>query len=84
VGLISGLLTLPLAPVRGVIWLAEQIEGEAERQWRDPVAVRDQLEQVEQAYEEGQLTEAERDERSDALVARLLGGAASGHGGGRG
>ena len=30
-GLITGLLTLPLAPVRGTIWIAEQIAAEAER-----------------------------------------------------
>ena len=31
-GLITGLLTLPLAPVRATIWLAEVIEEEAERE----------------------------------------------------
>ena len=29
-GLITGLLTLPLAPVRGVVWVAEQVQAEAE------------------------------------------------------
>jgi len=71
-GLFSGLLTLPLAPVRGVVWLGEQLESEARRQWSDPAAVRRELAAVEAAYEAGELTEAERDEREDALVARLL------------
>jgi len=31
VGLITGLLTLPLAPVRGTVWLAERIQEQAER-----------------------------------------------------
>ena len=31
-GLISGLLMLPLAPVRGVAWIGEQIAEEADRQ----------------------------------------------------
>ena len=31
-GLITGLLTLPLAPVRGTIWVAEQLAAEAERE----------------------------------------------------
>jgi hypothetical protein len=83
-GLITGLLTLPLAPVRGVVWLAEQLEAEANRQWRDPAAVRAELEQVEAAYRDGLLTEAERDARSDALVARLLERPASGSGGAHG
>lgn len=72
VGLFTGLLTLPLAPVRGVVWLAEQIEREADRQWRDPASVRRQIAEVDAAFEAGQLTAAERDDLQDDLVARLL------------
>lgn len=71
-GLFSGLLTLPLAPVRGVVWLAEQLEREAQRQWSDPAAVRQQLAEVDAAYRAGELTEAERDRLQDELVSRLL------------
>jgi hypothetical protein len=71
-GLFGALLTLPLAPVRGVVWLAEQIETQARREWTDPDTVRRLLEEVEQAYQDGQLTELERDQRQDQLVARLL------------
>jgi hypothetical protein len=71
-GLLSGLLTLPLAPVRGVVWLAEQIEEEAERQWSDPAAIRQQLAELDRAHEEGLLSDDERDQRADALVARLV------------
>jgi len=71
-GLFTGLLTLPLAPARGVVWLAEQIEREADRQWRDPAAVRRQIADVDAAFEAGQLTEEERDAMQDELVARLL------------
>jgi hypothetical protein len=77
-GLISGLLTLPLAPVRGVVWLGEQLEAEARKQWSDPAAVRRELAAVEAAYEAGELTEQERDARQDELVARLLPAASSG------
>lgn len=73
-GLISGLVTLPLAPVRGVIWLGEKLEAEARRQWSDPAAVRRQLAAVDEAYAAGHLTEAERDQLEDELVARLLPG----------
>ena len=71
-GLITGLLTLPLAPVRGVVWLGEQLESEARRQWSDPATVRRELAAVEAAYEAGELTEEERDAGQDELVARLL------------
>jgi hypothetical protein len=33
-GLFTGLLTLPLAPLRGTVWVAEQLAAEAERQMR--------------------------------------------------
>ena len=29
-GLIMGLLTLPLAPVRGTVWIAERLEEQAQ------------------------------------------------------
>lgn len=33
-GLFTGLLLLPLAPVRGTVWIAEQLAAEAERELR--------------------------------------------------
>jgi Gas vesicle protein G len=71
-GLVSGLLLLPLAPVRGVVWLGEQLEREAERQLNDPAQVRREIADVDAAYAAGELTAEERDQRQDALVARLL------------
>jgi len=35
VGLISGLLTLPLVPVRGTVWIAERLQEQAERELRE-------------------------------------------------
>jgi Gas vesicle protein G len=81
-GLISGLLTLPLAPVRGVVWLGGQLEREARRQWSDPAAVRQQLAELDVAFAAGEITETERDERQDELVARLLSAQASAQSGG--
>jgi hypothetical protein len=71
-GLFTTLLTLPLAPVRGVVSLAEHLEREAYRQWSDPASIRSQLADADAAFEAGELTEAERDEVQDELVARLL------------
>jgi hypothetical protein len=71
-GLFTALLTLPLAPVRGVVTVAQVLEREAYRQWTDPATVRAQLADVEAAFEAGELTEAERDALQDDLVARLL------------
>ncbi|MBO0876172.1 MAG: gas vesicle protein GvpG [Pseudonocardia sp.] len=71
-GMLTGLLGLPLAPVRAVVWLAEQIQDQAEADYRDPARIRAELERVDQARREGRLTEAECDELENELVRRLV------------
>jgi len=72
VGLITGLLTLPLAPVRGTIWVAEQVHQEAERQYYDPAAIRRQLENVDELRKLGEISEEEAEQMEDELVERLM------------
>ncbi|MCW2902350.1 MAG: gas vesicle protein [Streptosporangiaceae bacterium] len=71
-GLFTGLLTLPLAPVRGVVWLAEQIRDQAEQQMYDPAAVRRQLAEVDRARAAGELSDDEAAELEDELLSRLM------------
>ena len=71
-GLITGLLTLPLAPVKGVAWIAEQVRQEAERQWNDPAAVQDALDDVQARREAGLIHDAEADRLEEELIERLL------------
>jgi hypothetical protein len=71
VGLFTGLLTLPLAPVRGVVWVADQVTGEAERQLYDEGSIRAELLGLELAAEDGTLTEQEIREREEELLERL-------------
>lgn len=71
-GLITGLLTLPLAPVKGVAWIAEQVRQEAERQWNDPAAVQDALDDVQARREAGLIDDAEADRLEEELIERLL------------
>lgn len=71
-GLITGILGLPLAPLRGVVAAAEQIQREAEDQFYDPVAIRQQLERVDRLRSDGTLTEDEAVAWEDELVERLL------------
>jgi len=73
-GLISGLLTWPLAPVRGVVWVAEQIQQEAEREWYDPVLIQEQLDELDQRRAAGLVSEEEAAELEEQLVQRLLAG----------
>lgn len=71
-GLVSGLLGLPLAPLRGVLWLAEQIRDQAEEQYYDPVRIRAQLEEIDEARRAGTLPPEECDELEDELLQRLM------------
>jgi hypothetical protein len=71
-GLITGLLTLPLAPVRGVVWLAEQIQEHAEEQYYDPVNIRAQLDRVEEARQTGEMTDEECADLENELLRRLM------------
>ena len=46
-GFLTGLLTLPLAPVRGTIWVAERLLEEAERQMNDPETIEREIVEAE-------------------------------------
>jgi hypothetical protein len=71
-GIFTGLLTLPLAPVRGVVWLAEQIQDYAEEQYYDPANIRAELERVDEARRSGELTEQECADWENELLRRLM------------
>lgn len=81
-GLIGGLLTLPLAPVRGAMWVAEKVRDEAQRQWSDPASVQRAMLEVEGLREAGQVSDAEADALEEQLLQRLLDGSGGPGGGG--
>lgn len=70
-GLFTGLLTLPLAPVRGTVWIAEQLASVAERELDDDQAVRRLLVEAEIEFEAGRITEDEYERIEDELLDRL-------------
>jgi hypothetical protein len=71
-GLITGLLTLPLAPIRGTIWIAEQVAEQAEAELNDDSTIRAQLMELQAAREAGEIGEDEAAEAEDILIARLI------------
>jgi hypothetical protein len=71
VGLFTGLLTLPLAPVRGVVWVADQVLEEAEREFYDEGNIRRELAELEFDFEDGKIDDRQRAERERELLARL-------------
>jgi hypothetical protein len=70
-GFLTGLLLLPLAPLRGTIWLAEKLTEVAERELDSEATFRRLLVEAEIAYESGELTEAEYEQVEDELLERL-------------
>ena len=71
-GLITGLLTLPLAPVRGTVWIAERVQEQAEEEYHDESAIRGALIELDAAREAGELDEGEVSAAEDALLERLM------------
>ncbi|MCF4141168.1 gas vesicle protein GvpG [Streptomyces sp. NPDC101213] len=70
-GLISEVLLLPFAPVRGSGWVIQQVVQEAERIYYDPATVRAELSRLEEQLEDGAITEEEFDRMEDELLDRL-------------
>lgn len=70
-GLISEVLLLPFAPVRGTSWVIQQVVREAERIYYDPATVRAELSRLEEQLGAGEITEGEFDRMEDELLDRL-------------
>jgi hypothetical protein len=72
-GFLTGLVTLPLAPVRGTDWIAERLLEEAERQLNDPAVIEQRLLDAEARHERGEITDDELEQIEDELLRRLGG-----------
>lgn len=70
-GLFRELVLLPLAPVRGTAWVAEQIAEEADRQLYDEDNIKREMVQLEIDAEDGRVGPKEREAREDELLERL-------------
>ncbi|MFH8736476.1 MULTISPECIES: gas vesicle protein GvpG [unclassified Streptomyces] len=70
-GLLTQILTLPLAPVRGVAWVADRVLEAAEDKYYDPAPVHRELAELERRLLNGEIDEATFDEREDELLDRL-------------
>lgn len=70
-GLLTGLLTLPLAPVRGTVWIAERLVEQAERELGDETTIRRRLTELQVRHDLGEISDEELAEEEDALLLRL-------------
>jgi Gas vesicle protein G len=71
-GLFTTLLTLPLAPVRGTVWIAEKLQEQAELELYDESAIETGLAELQAARESGLYDESEIEQAEDALIERLM------------
>jgi hypothetical protein len=71
VGILKQLVLLPLAPVRGVVWLTERVADAAEVELGDPDAIRAQLLDAQLAYERGEIDEMQLASIEESLLQRL-------------
>ncbi|QUX31463.1 gas vesicle protein GvpG [Nocardiopsis akebiae] len=70
-GLLSMILTAPAAPVRFVDWTARQVLDAAEREMYDPSRIRQQLAELSERFDAGELSESEFDRAEDELLDQL-------------
>ncbi|WP_329456862.1 gas vesicle protein GvpG [Streptomyces sp. NBC_01497] len=70
-GLITQILTLPVAPVRGFSWVLGHVMTAAEQEYYDPAPVRGQLADLEKELLAGRISEEDFDRREDELLDQL-------------
>lgn len=70
-GLFTGLLTLPVAPVRAVVWAAQRVVDKAEDVYYDPAPVWRELADLERRLLNDEIDQDEFDRREDELIDRL-------------
>jgi len=71
-GLIVGLLTLPLAPVRGTAWIAEKMLEQAENELYDEDVILRKFMELEMDRDAGTIDDAEAEAIEEDLFERLM------------
>ncbi|MEU9305809.1 gas vesicle protein GvpG [Streptomyces sp. NPDC048269] len=70
-GLLTSLLTAPMAPMRAVVWVAQRVVDKANEEYYDPAPVYAALADLERRLQLGEIDEATFDREEDALLDRL-------------
>ena len=73
-GIIGGLLTLPIAPLRGVRWITEVLANEAERELSERESPQRQLADLQAKLANGEISPEEADAREAELLEKILAG----------
>jgi L-fucose isomerase-like protein len=72
VGLLSSLVTWPLAPVRGVVSLGELIQRRVDQELNDPARTRRQLEELDEARRRGEITPEQEHQAQEQILASRI------------
>ena len=80
-GLLSHLVTLPLAPARAAWWTIGQVVDHATREYYSPATVRTELAELSRRLDDGLISDEEFDLREDELLDRLAEGQRQGFSG---
>ncbi|MFD3918937.1 gas vesicle protein GvpG [Streptomyces sp. NPDC058595] len=67
-GLLSGVLLLPLAPVRGVVWISDRLVDAAEAELYDPAVIRVRLAELNRALDDGEIDLARFEREEERLL----------------
>ncbi|MEU2160034.1 gas vesicle protein GvpG [Streptomyces chengbuensis] len=70
-GLLTQIVTLPLAPVRGAVWVMDRVLEAAENEYYDPEPVQRELAELEARLLSGEIDEETFDRREDELLEQL-------------
>lgn len=71
-GFLTNLLTFPVTgPIKGVIWIAEKVNEQVEKELYDEDRVRGQLMELELRFDLGEISEEEYLEAEEVLLERL-------------
>jgi uncharacterized membrane protein len=71
-GFFSSILMAPLLPVRGVAWIAEQIETEANRILAEENNPEKALQVLETAHKQGEITDEEFQQLEEEILQQLM------------
>lgn len=70
-GLFRHLVLLPLAPVEGVVWVAQQIQSQVDRELLDPEELWAEIAELQRAVDEGRISEEEYISAENELLDRI-------------
>lgn len=70
-GLIGNLFSPITLPPRGLLWVFEKVQEEADRELNDPVRLRGELMALQRRAAAGQITDAEYEQQEARILLRL-------------